>query len=1659
MSLKKIVDEIFTKFTDYKQPHQAVTQMSSLGSLSGDLYQDSKRFIYELLQNADDSALPETKTKVLIKLLGNTLIVAHTGKTFDERDVIGISDIGNGTKKDASDKTGYKGIGFKSVFGQSNKVYIYTNSELFRFDESYEHDWNPEWGGTKEEWEKENELQFKFPWPIIPIYTESSEINPDIWNFLEGSEFSVATIIELYKPEEVRIALSELAQKVEMYLFLKNVEEITFFNDTLIKITILETIEGEITIIVNGKEKVKFLKKTFIINVPQEVQNQLQKDKDVPDKIKHARKAEIVLTAKRSSEGFDICRLGERNLYAYLPTEEKAYEIPVLVNASFYLAATRESLHKDSIWNKWLMSQVPVSLIKWIADLVLTPIGSEAYTILPKKLNGNDGLITEYNKSLENAKKNVPFIKNSDDILLKTDQAILDMTFLSTTTFVGKVPIINYKKQTQNELDFAENPFPEDHSSAKLKTFGVSSFEWKDFPNMVVMTPAFKEILTLENNKLLIKYLKYQSLSEDNKHINDSTLKGWDFILDHRENIKAPRDLYFSEIDVTPEADSVSNFVHPELEAWLVNNQDVKSWLESLNIQEKSDATFLLKTIVPNAENYANETNTIEIIRKTSDLLRKGEIGLDVPPLLSKLKVLTTLGNLIAAEDCYFSDSYNPRLKIQELIQDDIFVSPVYITESNLEDLKTLFRYMGVKEGISLQEEMRKKKSTLITEGFLEAYFDQHKNAFQPFYNYFTPNEYSNLAKFNLLTASEGFEFSKSFWKDIITYTSVENIKKQATAFWGHTSKQGYITGDNVDNYMTWFVQNIPCIPGKDGACYIASEIFLNTDAITKVAYNYLPVFDGPDLSPDWRDFFKFKTKLELPDYLKILTAISANPDHTKTEQQKVIELILDDFPNYSSEDLESITAWGLTGYLSDTDGFYRSTKDLNFYIDGNSSDFGENYHFAYFNQSVINHSEFVKFLKKISVNIIKQSDFRIETDDISPAQSLTEKLEFIIPYWAQWRRSEAQGGFEQLLAELTENYKKYEFLQANELIITYGNHWRKKTTNYLSGKQFFVVSNWKKLSVYMSLGNQLCLLLNAPRLQEQLQFLLFSEPHEIEEYFTENGIGLPPRETIIEYNYGNNITHNQETTEVNKQRIIPSEFFHLSKADFDKLNYTKSIIERAVTNVIDYLRTLSEYECSNYFVIAESVIGGITKNGNEITVVARPSDRDFILLYYTSEFDVLEYVDAELWCEDGVNTPKQITLGQLLKKTGINRIPVRNIDVSSDDFDSLLTIPKSDELDFNAVPFVPQKIAQIISSFANTNGGTLIFGIKEVSSSHNEVVGLSNDFRINEITKKAISLLQPIPLIEHDWVKIAEKSVYMIRTAKAESDILLENRKYIRREDKTFVEKASIQSSITLNVPNFDKTIAIIIGIENYLPKNHIKRVKYANADCKKFKEMLINEFDVKEEEIYMLLNEEALKSSIEYDLRGLFHTLNENDRLIFYYVGHGFHNGMTNYLSTYDMHKSNIPATAVSLQSILIEPLQKSKCKNALIFIDACAQSFIDENERNHLSNIDEEELIILSQDFPTYSTFLSCHTGQSSYSSDTLQNGIWTYHLVKAMNGRVPEVIQNNNYITDRLLRDYLSNSVAEYAMRELKKEQNPKAILDSSYENVILELKAN
>ena len=104
---------------------------------------------------------------------------------------------------------------------------------------------------------------------------------------------------------------------------------------------------------------------------------------------------------------------------------------------------------------------------------------------------------------------------------------------------------------------------------------------------------------------------------------------------------------------------------------------------------------------------------------------------------------------------------------------------------------------------------------------------------------------------------------------------------------------------------------------------------------------------------------------------------------------------------------------------------------------------------------------------------------------------------------------------------------------------------------------------------------------------------------------------------------------------------------------------YAQQLIERSKQNIIEHLKSHPGYDCTDIDELATTVLGGIKKNGVDVHIVVRPSDNGQVIVFYSSEKDTLDYANAELWIDNGRNTPKHLTLGTILKTTGINKIPV----------------------------------------------------------------------------------------------------------------------------------------------------------------------------------------------------------------------------------------------------------------------------------------------------------------------------------------------------------------------------------------------------------------
>ncbi|BAV33390.1 hypothetical protein SCL_1076 [Sulfuricaulis limicola] len=96
-----------------------------------DLYPDRAHFIYELLQNAEDAGA----TQARFVLCQDSVSFEHNGRPFTEKDVWGITDIGEGTKAGDEDKIGRFGVGFKAVFAYCETPHIYSPTFSFKISE------------------------------------------------------------------------------------------------------------------------------------------------------------------------------------------------------------------------------------------------------------------------------------------------------------------------------------------------------------------------------------------------------------------------------------------------------------------------------------------------------------------------------------------------------------------------------------------------------------------------------------------------------------------------------------------------------------------------------------------------------------------------------------------------------------------------------------------------------------------------------------------------------------------------------------------------------------------------------------------------------------------------------------------------------------------------------------------------------------------------------------------------------------------------------------------------------------------------------------------------------------------------------------------------------------------------------------------------------------------------------------------------------------------------------------------------------------------------------------------------------------------------------------------------------------------------------------
>ena len=108
-------------------------------SLVDNLYSKDTRFIYELIQNAEDNSYATAtganeKPFLIFRVYADKIIIDSNEDGFNESNVKAICSTGESTKADSEGYIGEKGIGFKSVFKVAAKVHVQSGPFSFCFE-------------------------------------------------------------------------------------------------------------------------------------------------------------------------------------------------------------------------------------------------------------------------------------------------------------------------------------------------------------------------------------------------------------------------------------------------------------------------------------------------------------------------------------------------------------------------------------------------------------------------------------------------------------------------------------------------------------------------------------------------------------------------------------------------------------------------------------------------------------------------------------------------------------------------------------------------------------------------------------------------------------------------------------------------------------------------------------------------------------------------------------------------------------------------------------------------------------------------------------------------------------------------------------------------------------------------------------------------------------------------------------------------------------------------------------------------------------------------------------------------------------------------------------------------------------------------------------
>jgi hypothetical protein len=229
---------------------------------------------------------------------------------------------------------------------------------------------------------------------------------------------------------------------------------------------------------------------------------------------------------------------------------------------------------------------------------------------------------------------------------------------------------------------------------------------------------------------------------------------------------------------------------------------------------------------------------------------------------------------------------------------------------------------------------------------------------------------------------------------------------------------------------------------------------------------------------------------------------------------------------------------------------------------------------------------------------------------------------------------------------------------------------------------------------------------------------------------------------------------------------------------------------------------------------------------------------------------------------------------------------------------------------------------------------------------------------------------------------------------------------------------------------------VAIIIGIQDY---KRVPKAEFANNDAKEFYEYAIRALGIKQEKIKMLLDDEADEVNIVKAFENWLPIQVNKDKTDVYvfYSGHGLPapDGKSLYFLPHGVDKELLSRTAVG-QNEIVAALSAAKPKSVTMFIDAC---YSGQTRSGDVLIANAKPLSLKSDTSaypPNFTVITASANDQISSSSPELKHGIFSFYLMKGMEGEADA--NKDGRITVGEMQEYLSDKVSRQAMMQNRKQ---------------------